>query len=76
MCIRWKSPMPTEKALVQARNGMMVQEDLEVDHMVEVVAHDDHHHGEWTMFPSCLWLLLRWLNAASIHLVHVHCYIA
>ena len=41
--------MPTEKALVQARNGMMVQEDLEVDHMVEVVAHDDHH-GEWTMF--------------------------
>ncbi|MBA0595761.1 hypothetical protein Gorai_012618 [Gossypium raimondii] len=27
-------------------------------------------------FPSCLWLLLRWLNAASIHLVHVHCYIA
>ncbi|KAA3453823.1 selenoprotein K-like [Gossypium australe] len=22
-------------------------------------------------FPSCLWLLLRWLNAASIHLVHI-----
>ncbi|KAK5832185.1 hypothetical protein PVK06_015985 [Gossypium arboreum] len=27
-------------------------------------------------FPSCLWLLLRWLIAASIHIVHVQCYIA
>lgn len=40
--------MPIGKALV-ARNGMVVvQEDQEVDHMVAVEAHADHHVG-WTM---------------------------
>ena len=47
--LRWKRQMLTEKDLVLARNGMVAQEVLGVDHMV--VAHVAHP-VDWTMLEG------------------------